>query len=109
MLQGISITDASYPMLAECCTAYEAYRTQRNAIEAIYDEYAEYIYFTIRGGKREGKFRSGRLPLATSLPAVQRRHHVTCMHTQEGFGEAETAKYVNFNAVTLEELHVAPH
>ena len=41
MLQGISITDASYPMLAECCTAYEAYRTQRNAIEAIYDEYAE--------------------------------------------------------------------
>ena len=30
MLQGISITDASYPMLAECCTAYEAYRTQRN-------------------------------------------------------------------------------
>ena len=28
-------------VLAKCCTAYEAYRTQRNAIEAIYDEYAE--------------------------------------------------------------------
>ena len=25
---------------------------------------------TTRGGKREGKFRSGRLPLATSLPAI---------------------------------------
>ena len=42
MLEGVSITDASYPMLAECCTAYEAYRTQRNAIEAIYTEYAEW-------------------------------------------------------------------
>ena len=70
VLRGVAITDAGFPMLTECCSAYEYLRTLRGEVESTHEKFKDYTYYTVRGGKREGKFHPSRLPRAKSLPSI---------------------------------------
>ena len=66
----LATADAKWVTLTTAVAHYEAIRAEHRRIADIYAEYADVIYYTIRGGKRQGKFRPSKLPLLTSLPPI---------------------------------------